>query len=156
MGFKCQRQLPVANQLERGDTHGIVEDLHPTDPGGRRLSDHQERHWDPPDLPPEIRPDSRAYPGLLSGLGDVAHLAAVDVGLWSGDSPSKTAGGDERGPIDGCPAADTGENPPVAGGQHGSQGIKNTASTAEASTTEQAENDSGCSADFGCFKRLID
>lgn len=123
-------------------------DLHSTDPGGRRLSDHQERPWDPADLPPEIRPDKSTYSSLLFGPGDVAHPAAVDVSLWTGDSPSKTTGGDERGPIDGCPAADAGENSPTAGGQHGSQGIKNPASTAEPFTTEQAENDAGCSADF--------
>lgn len=93
-----------------------MEDLYSTDPGGGRLSDHQERPWYPANLSPEIRPDPSPYPALLFGLGDVAHLAAVDVGLWSGDGPSKTAGGDERDPIDGYPAAHTGENPPTAGG----------------------------------------
>src|SRR5579871_3380689 len=121
-----------------------MEELHPTDPGGRRFSDHQERPWTSADLPPESRPNSSTYPGLLSSLGDVAHLATLDVGLWSGDSPSKTAGGDERDPIDGYLAADPGEDAPTAGGQHGSQRVKSTALQAKTSSAQQAQNDPEC------------
>lgn len=91
MGASYQRKLSIADQLEGGDTPGMVEELHPTDTGRRRLSDNQERPWDPANLPSEVRPDTSAYPGLLSGPGDVADLQAVDVDLWSGRSSSKTA-----------------------------------------------------------------
>ncbi len=148
MGVEYQRQLPVANQLERRDSHPTMEYLYPIDPGRGRFSDHQKRSWCPADLSSEVGSGPSAYSGMLFGLGNVAHLAAVDVGLGSWDSTSKATGGDERDPIDGCPAAYTGENAAFVGGQHRSQGPENSASSPEAADAKPIQNDSKCSADF--------
>ena len=97
--------LSTAKQLAGKGSHQVLGLVYATAAGRSGLPHLQKRPEAAADFSSQNRADRGSYPGLLSGVGDVANTGNVDERQRTGHVCAAVGGGDRHDQVDGCRAA---------------------------------------------------
>src|ERR1044071_3331048 len=105
MGSTSAGSLSTAKQLGGKGSHQVLGLVYATAAGRSGLPHLQKRPEAAAHFSSQNRAGRGSYPGLLSGVGDVANLGNVDERQRTGHLCAAVGGGDRHDQVDGCRAA---------------------------------------------------